>query len=301
MNSPIRYADTQRPMASFAPYSLPDSGIPDPNAAKCAFVLQNCDRPRAEYEILECGDVLYAAQTQMKTVSFPRLYTGDIVFDEKEPNVVYDLVTDQIAELHFTLRPQESELRGILYYRDNMPCRCILELRQKKYVYSVIAQRNAQGGYEIEKVGRTVRSDKTQTPLRRIIPSVILILSIAALLASLLFAYLEGRTASMEVSGTPMTDTTAVTDSSIALLYLSDPVDPGDFCTLTVMGKPNTRYTVELLYEHSKPVAGTDPVMSDAQGCVTWKWKLPSSAQSGAYRVKVKCDTQEQIFTFHVR
>lgn len=302
MNGPMFYSDMTTDPGNFAPYSLPDDLIPEENTTKYIFAVQPVDRSRAEQEILQCGDILFLAKPQLKHISIPRFYSGDIVFDARQPSLVYDIASDRITDLHFTVKTDACELRGILYYAENVPHRYILDLYQGKYIYSVIAVQRTDGSFEIERTGRTVRPDKPMSRLRRAIPALLLAVCAISVVASLLAAYLHGR-ALRDAEPSEVTDTTDVAvaaSSEITMLYLTDPIKPGKNVTVQIMGKPNTLYAISVSYEHNDDIQGMQSSMSNAQGLIQWTWRVGSGVDSGSYTIKVSGGGTYSVFPFFV-
>ena len=74
---------------------------------------------------------------------------------------------------------------------------------------------------------------------------------------------------------------------SIKLVSISSPVSRGSTAKVSIIGKPNTKYTISVYYSSGASTpAGLDPKTSDANGKVSWSWKIGSrTTQTDHYLV----------------
>ncbi len=65
-------------------------------------------------------------------------------------------------------------------------------------------------------------------------------------------------------------------------------VSAGETATLTIKGKPNTQYNIEVYYSTKASEAkGLEPKTSDSSGNVTWTWKVGTNTTPGSHQIKV--------------
>lgn len=72
--------------------------------------------------------------------------------------------------------------------------------------------------------------------------------------------------------------------------------NPGKQTILTARTSPNIDCTIKILYGKdnvSTTSAGLEPKKSDADGIVTWKWKVQSNMPIGKWPTKVSCGDAE--------
>lgn len=79
--------------------------------------------------------------------------------------------------------------------------------------------------------------------------------------------------------------------SKIELISVTSPVARNEMATLTIKGKPNTEYRMAVEYSSGWSTAnGLGDKLSDADGYVTWTWKVGGRTKAGEHPIKITCD-----------
>ncbi len=87
--------------------------------------------------------------------------------------------------------------------------------------------------------------------------------------------------AAPEVTGTK-------TETVLKLVSVTSPVSRNENATLTIIGKPNTEYKISVYYSTTASTAsGLEKKTSDANGNVSWTWKVGGSTNSGEHRIVI--------------
>ena len=61
-----------------------------------------------------------------------------------------------------------------------------------------------------------------------------------------------------------------------------------EYATVSIVGKPNTKYTITVYYKSGASTAeGLEPKTSDANGNVSWTWKIGGRTSPGTYRLVI--------------
>jgi hypothetical protein len=78
-------------------------------------------------------------------------------------------------------------------------------------------------------------------------------------------------------------------------------VKAGDVATLTIQGEPDTQYEIEVYYSSGRSKAeGLEPKTSDADGKVSWSWKVGTKTAPGTYKIIISGNGQKQEVPFTV-
>lgn len=90
----------------------------------------------------------------------------------------------------------------------------------------------------------------------------------------------------------PQTTQTVTTDeiptAVLAAVYISSPVGRNEMATVTIQGKPNTEYSISVYYSTTaSTAAGLEKKKSDADGRVTWTWKVGGNTNAGEHRIVI--------------
>ena len=65
--------------------------------------------------------------------------------------------------------------------------------------------------------------------------------------------------------------------------------------TVEITGRPNTEYSIKVHYKSGPSKAsGLEAKVSDANGYVTWTWRVGSNTAPGTYRIEIS-DGEESI------
>lgn len=74
----------------------------------------------------------------------------------------------------------------------------------------------------------------------------------------------------------------------ISLTSITSPVSLNENATVKITGAPNTDYSIAVYYSSSKSTAsGLENKKSDANGSVSWTWKVGGKTKSGNYYLKI--------------
>ncbi len=73
------------------------------------------------------------------------------------------------------------------------------------------------------------------------------------------------------------------------IISVSFNVSPGDVATLKAHGRPNTKYSIEVIYSSGPSRAkGLEDKISDGEGYIEWSWTVSSNVTPGIYKIYVK-------------
>ncbi len=87
---------------------------------------------------------------------------------------------------------------------------------------------------------------------------------------------------------TTVTTTDAEVEQVLKLTQAAGSVAQNSTATLSVQGKPDTKYTIEVFYSSKVSEAkGLEPATSDSNGYVAWSWKIGGRTEKGEYRIVV--------------
>lgn len=78
---------------------------------------------------------------------------------------------------------------------------------------------------------------------------------------------------------------------------------PGETATITYIGTPFTSYSISVYYSSSSPstAKGLERKTSDANGIVSWSWKIGSAVKPGGYRIVIEGGGEETEKFFVVK
>lgn len=77
-------------------------------------------------------------------------------------------------------------------------------------------------------------------------------------------------------------------ETQIELVSVTSPIGRNETATLTIKGKPNTTYSISVFYSDSASTAdGLENKTSDANGNVTWKWKVGGRTNPGTHKITI--------------
>ncbi len=78
----------------------------------------------------------------------------------------------------------------------------------------------------------------------------------------------------------------------IQLKSITSPVARGQKATVEIIGKPNTEYTISVIYSSGPSKAqGLEPAVSDADGQVSWTWRIGASTSTGKKEITISDGT----------
>lgn len=122
---------------------------------------------------------------------------------------------------------------------------------------------------------------------------------------------------SEEISSAPLTDHSSTaeipqstdipssTDSegyqALSLLSMTETVGRGETASVTVSGLPDITYTITVRYPSSvSTAAGLEPKTADADGKMTWSWRVGSRTSLGVHRIVIEGGGERLTLTFTV-
>ncbi len=83
------------------------------------------------------------------------------------------------------------------------------------------------------------------------------------------------------------------------IISVSLNVSPGDVATVKAHGRPNTKYSIEVIYSSGPSNAkGLEDKVSDEKGYVEWSWTVSSNVTPGIYKIYVKSEAGESVTTW---
>ncbi len=93
----------------------------------------------------------------------------------------------------------------------------------------------------------------------------------------------------------PVVDTT----SDLVVNTITSPISNNETATLSVIGSPNTEYSISVYYGSGASTAsGLEVATSDNNGIVSWSWKIGGNTNVGTYRIVIQSiDGTQQLET----
>lgn len=77
--------------------------------------------------------------------------------------------------------------------------------------------------------------------------------------------------------------------SGITVTDAAGTVEAGSNASITIKGKPSTRYTISVYYSNGASTAnGLEAQNSDSSGSVTWSWKVGPKTKAGTHRIVIE-------------
>ena len=78
-------------------------------------------------------------------------------------------------------------------------------------------------------------------------------------------------------------------------------VDAGSIASVTIQGAPNTEYSIHVYYDSSESKAdGLEAKTSDANGLITWEWKVGTNTAKGEHSIAVRGGGTSETVKFTV-
>lgn len=97
-------------------------------------------------------------------------------------------------------------------------------------------------------------------------------------------------------STSELPDTGAVT-----LLSMTERVGQGEVASVEVRGEPNKEYSITVFYSSGpSTAAGLESKRSDANGCVSWSWRVGSRTRAGEYKIEITGENELLTLYFTV-
>ena len=86
----------------------------------------------------------------------------------------------------------------------------------------------------------------------------------------------------------PPTQPAEQQDTVLQIATWPEEISGGETGTVTIQGKPNTAYSIEVYYKSGPSSAkGLEEKISDAEGFVTWTWKVSKNTKPGDFKIVV--------------
>ena len=102
----------------------------------------------------------------------------------------------------------------------------------------------------------------------------------------------------------PVTPPPVVTEAPkqvLDILSVTSPIKGGQNATLSAKGKPNTAYDIKVVYSSGESSAkGLEDKTSDANGNVSWTWKVDAKTKPGTYTITVKGGGETDTITITI-
>ena len=97
-------------------------------------------------------------------------------------------------------------------------------------------------------------------------------------------------------TATPPVTTPPMEEGDIVLLSITETVARGKTATLSIRGTPYVTYRIEVYYSTTVSSAkGLEPKAADADGTVTWSWKVGTRTKSGSHRIVIRGENGETL------
>lgn len=88
-------------------------------------------------------------------------------------------------------------------------------------------------------------------------------------------------------------------ETVLKLVSVTSPVNRNENATLTIIGKPNTEYKISVYYSTTASTAsGLENKTSDADGNVSWTWKVGGKTNAGEHRIVISGGDEKIETTF---
>ncbi len=102
-----------------------------------------------------------------------------------------------------------------------------------------------------------------------------------------------------ETTAPPQTEATEEPENTQVLKILSYPetVSPRQEAVVAIQGKPYTEYRITVRYKSGpSQAAGLEPKITDAEGNVSWTWRIGSRTSQGTYPIEIAgCGEKETV------
>jgi len=110
---------------------------------------------------------------------------------------------------------------------------------------------------------------------------------------------------------TTTTATTKVTEKSVevqaqtveqalSLVSITNHLQRNTDATITIKGKPNTEYNIDVHYSSISTAAGLENAKSDANGVVSWTWQIGGKTNPGNYYINISGGDEQLKVDFTV-
>lgn len=104
------------------------------------------------------------------------------------------------------------------------------------------------------------------------------------------------ETAKQPTTTLPDTVAPPAVEGDIVLLSITETVPRGKTATLSIRGIPYKTYRIEVYYSTTVSSAkGLEPKAADANGTVTWSWKVGTRTKSGSHRIVIRGENGETL------
>jgi len=90
--------------------------------------------------------------------------------------------------------------------------------------------------------------------------------------------------------------------SGLEIVSVTSPVSAGAYASLTAKSVPNAACSITVYYKSgASEASGLGPQTADANGMVSWSWKVGNRTTPGTWRIVVTCNQVTQETTFMVQ
>ena len=79
----------------------------------------------------------------------------------------------------------------------------------------------------------------------------------------------------------------------LSVIFLTSPVSPNENATITIKGTPGEEYSITVYYKSGPSKAdGLDDKIADADGEVSWTWKIGPRTSAGDWEILISGDAE---------
>lgn len=90
-------------------------------------------------------------------------------------------------------------------------------------------------------------------------------------------------------------------ENGFVILAFPETVTPGEKATVTIKGQPGVEYTITVYYKSGPATAsGLDPMVADADGYVSWTWRVSGRTTPGTYEIVISGGGVTQSFYYTI-
>lgn len=89
--------------------------------------------------------------------------------------------------------------------------------------------------------------------------------------------------------------------NNLELVSITNPIKLGDEVTLTIKGKKNTNYNIDVYYSSGvSKASGLEDKTSNYEGVVSWSWKVSKNVTPGSYEIVVSDGEYSKTINYEV-
>lgn len=93
----------------------------------------------------------------------------------------------------------------------------------------------------------------------------------------------------------------SISKEKIKLIFLTEAIKKGKSATITIQGKANTNYSIQVKYKSGvSSASGLEDKISDSDGKVSWTWKVSSNVTPGTYEIIVSSESCSKTISYTI-